>query len=395
MTAQTTHFKVDNGDMLLIKTSSDRRILVDINIRSDADDPDGDVADVAAQLRDRLMRDASGRLFVDAFLLTHPDHDHCKGLRNHFHLGPLSDWNKDDDKIVIREMWSSPIVFRRASKTHILCEDAKAWATEARRRVAKYRIDGYLTDGDRIRILGEDIDGKTDDLSPILVKVDDSFQAICGTIDESFQALLLAPISAGDEEEEDLLSKNNSSVILNISLGAWGLSNATKYLLGGDAEVAIWERLWDRNKDQARVFEYDVLIAPHHCSWHSLSWDSWSELGDGAEVSNDARSALSQVFDGATVISSSKPIEDDDIDPPCIRAKREYESILKSASGTFTCLGELEGDEPLEFEITSAGGPKPKDRKVATSLARPFIGGLAGAATGSSSALGAQPFKHG
>lgn len=395
MTAQTTHFKVDNGDMLLIETGDGQRILVDINIRVDADDPDGDAPDVASQLRERLGRDDKGRLYVDAFLLTHPDNDHCRGLRSHFHLGAIEEWKKADDKIVIREMWSSPIVFRRASRHHTLCEDANAWAKEARRRVARFRANGYAYDGDRIKILGEDENGKTDDLTEILVKGGDIFHTICGVTDQTFGAHLLAPLLADNEEEAEFLSKNNSSVIINVSLGVYDLTNPSHYLLGGDAEVGIWEKLWKKYGDTPSVLEYDILVAPHHCSWHSLSWDSWSEYGEDAAVSDEARSALGQPLDGATIVSSSKAIVDDEVDPPCIRAKREFRSILKPVSGVFTCLGDLKGDEPLEFEIRSSGGPKEKERKVKANLAAPAILGLAGVAAGSSSALGAQPFKHG
>ncbi|WP_026621595.1 hypothetical protein M728_005176 (plasmid) [Ensifer sp. WSM1721] len=395
MAAQTTHFKVDNGDMTLIETGEGRMILVDINIRAAADDPEGDAPDVAKQLRKRLERDESGRLYVDAFLLTHPDNDHCRGLQKHFHLGPLDELSEDDDKIVIREMWSSPIVFRRASRHHTLCQDAKAWAKEARRRVKFFRANGYAYDGDRIKILGEDSDGKTDDLTEILVKGGDIFHTICGVTDATFGAHLLAPLLADDDEEADFLSKNNSSVVMNMTLGVNDLANPSYYLLGGDAEVGIWERLWDKYGEEPSVFQYDVLVAPHHCSWHSLSWDSWSEFGEDAEVSEHARSALGQPLDGAAIIASSKEILDDEVDPPCIRAKREYRTILEPVEGTFTCLGELSGDEPLEFEITTSGGPRQKERKAKSNPAAPAIIGLAGVAAGSSSALGAQPFKHG
>ena len=153
---------------------------MDCNIRDADDDPEDEPADVGTQLRSRLKRDARGRLYVDAFLLTHPDQDHCRGLQNHFHIGSPAAWNKNDDKILIREMWSSPIVFRRASKLHSLCDDAKAWNKEARRRVAYYRANRYAVDGERIVILGRDVDGKTDDLAGILVEVDTEFSRING-----------------------------------------------------------------------------------------------------------------------------------------------------------------------------------------------------------------------
>lgn len=393
LAASTLHFKVGNGDMLLIRTGSGRWILVDINICA-PDDPTDERPDVGAQLRELLPRDAKGRLYVDAFLLTHPDQDHCRGLRAHFHLGSADTWSRGDDKILIREMWSSPVIFRRASKEHALCEDARAWAREARRRVALVRAGGAVGDGERITILGEDVDGKTDDLAAILVKVGQTFRTICGVTDATFQALLLAPLPAADADEETLLSKNQSSVVLNLGLAAGDVADAAKYLLGGDAEVAVWERVWTRNKEAPSRLEYDVLIAPHHCSWRSLSRESWSEFGEAAAVSPDARSALSRTRGGAVVLASSKPIEDDDDDPPCIRAKREYVGIAEAAGGDFTCLADVDGPEPYAFEIT-AGGPRPVPRRRPAALARPYIGGAAGAATGSPTALGAQPFKHG
>jgi hypothetical protein len=351
---KTVHFRVSNGDMTLLEFESGRKLLVDINIRDAADDPNDDTPDVAAQLRSRLKRDGKGRLYVDAFLLTHPDEDHCRGIERHFHLGPPGDWSKSSDKIFIREMWSSAIIFRRASSTRKLCDDAKVWASEARRRVQYYRDDANaVSDGNRILLMGEDVKGKTDGLDDILIKIDDAFAFINGSNDDSFEARLLAPMPpSDDEDEEETLSKNNSSVIISLELKVGG-TTAARYMFGGDAEVAIWERVWDRNKKCADRLAYDVLIAPHHCSWHSLSSDSWSDLGEDAEVSDAARNALSQARAGARIISSSCEILDDDNDPPCIRAKREYEDILDAVGGHFHCLGDGDEVEPLVLEISA------------------------------------------
>ena len=136
MLAKVTLFPVGNGDMALVQFESGRKVLIDTNIRGAADDPDDDTLDVAKDLRNRLTRDVKDRLYVDALLISHPDRDHCTGLRNHFHLGPAADWSKSADRIFIREMWSSPMVFRRASSQHTLCNDARAFNSEARRRVA-------------------------------------------------------------------------------------------------------------------------------------------------------------------------------------------------------------------------------------------------------------------
>jgi hypothetical protein len=349
--ARTVHFRVDNGDMTLVELASGRVLLIDINIRGAADDPDDDTPDVAAQLRSRLKRDSKGRLYVDAFLLTHPDDDHIRGLTNHFHLGPPGEWSKTADKIFIREMWSSATVFRRASKTHKLDDDAKAWAKEARRRVQYYRDNGgAVSDGNRILLMGEDANGKTDGLDDILIKTNNTFSVINGNNDDSFEARLLAPMPPSDDEElEEKLSKNNSSVIIRLALKAG--ETTARYLFGGDAEVAIWERVWERNEKYAERLSYDVMIAPHHCSWHSLSWDSWSDYGEDAEVSEAARNALAQARNGARIIASSCEVVDDENDPPCIRAKREYEDILDAVGGTFQCLGDGDDAEPFVLEI--------------------------------------------
>ncbi len=107
------------------------------------------------------------------------------------------------------------------------------------------------------------------------------------------------------------------------------------------------------------------MIAPHHCSWHSLSYDSWSKCGEDAEGSEPARSALGQALKEARIISSSCEILDDDNDPPCIRAKREYEDILESVGGHFHCLGE--GDEVDPFVLTI----NPPAKKAESLLRKP------------------------
>lgn len=361
MVAIISFFPVDDGDMTLLRFESERSLLVDINIRDKSDENEDDTPDVATMLRDRLKTDAQGRLYVDAFLLSHPDLDHCNGLRKHFHLGPPEDYPAKSGKIFIREIWSSPIVFRRASKNHSLCKDAGAFNAEARRRVAKYRSSkGAVNDGDRILILGEDEGGKTDDLGTILIKIDDVFSKINGALDSKWSARLLAPFSVDEiREEEESLTKNKSSTILQITIGTGNKNDACRYLTGGDAEVVIWEKLWRKHKKKPEVLSYDMLLTPHHCSWHSLSYDSWSKTKN-PQVNRDARSALAQTRDKAVLMSSSRPIKDDGVDPPCVGAKREYEGIANNAGGEFLCVMEecdRNNPGPIEFEV-GLNGPK-------------------------------------
>src|SRR5690606_20267858 len=137
-----------------------------------------------------------------------------------------------------------------------------------------------------------------------------------------------------DDEEEEALSKNQSSTILQFSLAGDQVGDRCRFLTGGDAEVAIWERLWQRHSWRSDWLSYDILQTPHHCSWHSLSHDSWSEMGGDAVGGEEARHALAQARDGAGVVARSKPIKDDDSGPRWIRAKREYVAIADGVNGT-------------------------------------------------------------
>ncbi len=275
------------------------------------------------------------------------------------------------------------MVFRRASKSHVLCDDAKAWNKEAHRRVELFRDGRGDDDGDRILILGEDEEGKTDDLAEILVKVNAAFNTVNGAANSSINVRLLAPRPKGTDEEEELRSKNHSSVIAQFSVKAETASDACLFLSGGDAEVAIWERLWADHGGSPTWLQYDILQTPHHCSWHSLSYDSWSDYGEEAELSEDARSALGQARSGAFIVASSKMISDDDGDPPCTRAEREYKAITEEAYGRFKNTAihpSAAKPEPMEFEI-KADGPRLKEKKSA--------------AAGSAGVIGATPIVHG
>ncbi|MBJ6724190.1 ComEC/Rec2 family competence protein [Geomesophilobacter sediminis] len=376
MSAKVTFFPVANGDMTLIilNDTNETSILIDVNIRCAADDPEDDTCDVANQLRTRLKTDDKGRPYVDVFVLSHPDQDHCSGLQKHFHLGKLDDYKYEPPegeelKIVIREIWSSPMVYRRASTNHTLTDDAKAFNTEAKRRANLYKekVGVGITDGDRILIIGEDESpDKTKGLEGILYKQGDTITRINGTYNSMASMRVLGPFPKdADEEEEKSLQKNHSSVIIQYHIASDAAHpDACIFLTGGDAEVAIWKKLWSKYKNNTDDLKYDLLLAPHHCSWHALSFDSRSKVAD-PKVDADAKSALSQANFGAYIMSSSKAIKDDDTDPPCHAAKKEYLTISKN----FKCTGEYPNTttthEPFEF-IIAADGPQPPGNKKAS-----------------------------
>jgi hypothetical protein len=380
-----TFFPVGNGDMTLVRLADAAKttVMIDCRIRQ----PGEGVPDVAAELRERLERDAQGRPYVDVFLLSHPDQDHCLGFKEHFWTGPLADYPDDekdgaDKRIVIRELWSSPLVFRRAKrkkkgsdgKEHVLCADAQAFDAEARRRVNRNKAAGFknIAEGDRILILGHDIDGKADDLGPIRVDAGQLIPRINGAVNAYAEIQLIAPREPHDDDTENELSKNDSSVIINLHLAARpGEFEYGRFLTGGDAGVLIWERLWNNHPAERDHLRYHLLQAPHHCSWHSLSYDSASECDD-PKVNTAARNALGQAESGAFIVASSKPIDDDECDPPSHLAKTEYQAILKKPMGRFYCTGEhrtRKNLEPFVLEITPSGFRLPTPTGAAMGIA--------------------------
>ncbi len=366
------HFPVGNGDMTLLEIASgDKyvRILCDMHIRSSSDRNiegfDVSQCDVIAKLHELLDRDGSDRPYVDALILTHPDEDHIRGYEKYFHTGGPEDYKESKDgeydKIFVREMWSSPLIFRRKQKNHSLCTDAQAFNKEAKRRVKLYRDNGYVgLEGNRIRLIGEDQDGKTDDILAIVYKRGDAITKVNEEYLQELSVLVLAPLDDDDFPDDVDVDKNRSSIVLQWSVASHGRFIPTNFLLiGGDADVHVWNALAEKHEYSLSCLKYDLLIAPHHCSWHTLSEMSYSE-SDDPTVSELAVKALSQAEDGAVILSSSDVIENDDSDPPNWGAMKEYKSIASDAGGEFKVLAShrpngKQHPEVLVYRLTAEG----------------------------------------
>jgi hypothetical protein len=366
------HFPVGDGDMTLLELASGDnyvRILCDMHIRASSDwnieGFDETHYDVIAKLHELIDRDANDQPYVDALILTHPDEDHIRGYEKYFHTGSPEEYeaSKDGeyDKIFVREMWSSPIIFKRKQKNHNLCTDAQAFNKEAKRRVKLYRDNGYIgSAGNRIRLIGEDRDGKTDDILSIVYKRGDTINRVNEVFLQELSVLVLAPLDDDDFPDDVDVDKNRSSVVLQWSVASHGRFLPTNFLLlAGDADVHVWNALAEKYEDNLDRLKYDLLIAPHHCSWHTLSEMSYSE-SDNPEVSELAVKALSQAQDGAVILSSSNVIKDDESDPPNWGAMKEYKSIAADADGEFKVLASHKPNakkhpEVLVFRLTAEG----------------------------------------
>jgi len=383
MASDITFFPVGNGDMTLIRLPGPKgfTILIDCYFLEETGETRLTTID---QLYEYLPVDENGRPYVDVFMLSHPDDDHCHGAKDILHLeAPEAYVDKVPSgtrkKIFIREMWSAPMIFRRKADDKDLVEDARAIKYEAKRRVDHFRRKKALSNdgidlGNRVLVLGQDqkkegkdrlegLQGIHKDIDQHITINDDGVRMI---------AHVRGPLPVSDEEgEEEALKNNRSSIILQMQVFIAG--TATNFILmGGDAEVGIWRRLYQRHKNNLNALAYDLLLAPHHCSWGVLSTESSSAE---AKADPEAREALAQT-NGGYVVSSSKPVVNDKDNPPSHRAKKEYIDITEN-QGSFFCTGQYPDEddpEPLTFKFTAQGPRPPSDGPKGKTAATMAIG---------------------
>ena len=361
-----------NGGMTLIRLNDKlgTTILIDCSIEADSI---ADYCDVNQELRLRLPEDTQGRPYVDAFILTHRHEDHVKGLQDNFHLGSLSDYNNKAEslKIVIRELWSSHIYWKPESENYSLCDNAKAFNKEIKRRIELYKSKKTIQqEGDRIIIIGKDPDGRTNGLEAINFDIGNSFSKINErNISNKLKGLILSPLGRQyNEDDNAFFNHNRQSIVIQFIITETDYNSYynNKILMSADAECLVWEQLWEIYK-KTQELEYDILYIPHHCSWHSLSYDSQSK-NEYPQLCNNAKNALSKKKTGAFAVSQSKIITNKTDDPPSVEAKKEYQDIV--GDNNFICTNEYPNSkepEPLEFILTSSG-PQKKSIKAKPKL---------------------------
>ncbi|MCK4664696.1 MAG: hypothetical protein KAT68_17635 [Bacteroidales bacterium] len=364
--SKITFYPVGNGGMTYLQLNDSEKIsiLIDMNIRSAVDNENNDeYYDVSSHLRENLKENSDGRPYVDYFILTHNDDDHINGLKKHFHLGSIEEYqdpnNDEEAKIIINEIWGTSRFWKRASDDNKLSDDAKAFNKEMKRRVSLFEKNSEIQeDGDKVTIIGIDPESKTDDLDEIVIEIGEYLNIL----DKKLNINILGPIEQQeDEEDDDFVKSNRNSIILQISVTEQEYDN--EILITGDTDVFVWENM-KKMYNSENVLDYDIMLAPHHCSRHSVG----RLIESSFEESTDAIDALNNCNEGAFIISHSKPIKDNDDDPPSQDAKDIYTSIV--ANDHFLCTEEYPKEKdvaPIIILLTS-DGPKLKSSKAKSKL---------------------------
>ena len=330
-----TFFPVDNGDMTLIQTKNNKYILIDCNIRNAENDDT--IYDCNKYLQDNLPVD-SGQVYLDAFFLTHSDNDHCRGIREYFNLCAPEDF--DDEKIRIDELYVPAKLMM--DDTHYN-DDADAIREEAQRRLDLLGEDDADAPGNRIKIIGYSKELK--DYVDAIIPAGETISDINGNTDYGAEIFVLRPVKkANDDEESDV---NDCTASFKITFEINGATYVA--IIGGDLKCENWKEVIELNSDMT----FDLLLAPHHCSWYAVS----SEDTHTGKADTVIEEFLEKSKENAYVVSSSKAIKRDGDNPPSYRAKNVYIKHLKRKD-RFKCTAEYpnaDAPKPLTFKITGQG----------------------------------------
>lgn len=363
--ATITVFPVGNGDTSLIKLADGATLLIDLCRRVASGDDEPASYDVHGHLLRELRRDELGRPHLDVFVATHPGPDHLSGIEETLYLGAPGKYagkHRDAGLVIIDELWFAPRVFDPQEDQ--LGPGARAFRKEARRRIARRRASRtkLLDPGDRIRILGDPGDAALDKLTQLVVPPGTVVGSFNHMDRDDFALFVHAPL----RRTGDL--RGDTSIVVQARFRVGDDPRAGLAMFGGDAGCAIWEDIIDHSDDAA--LEWDLLLAPRHCSWTFFSEGPWED----DEPSEKILALLGKRRDGALVIASSRRILDGDDTPPHHAAAERYREHVGEDGLLCTANeGTDQAPEPIYVRITELGPQKDRysgSSEVRSSAAR-------------------------
>ena len=331
-----TFFPVGNGDMTLITTDKNVNILMDCNMRKSAEEETNSDYDCNEYLHSVLPED-DGVAYVDALFLTHADQDHCRGMQEYFNLCAPDE--ADDDKIRIDELY---VPARLLIDTEHKNDDADAIRKEANRRLDLFGTEDFDTAGNRVKIVGYSED--LAEYSALIIGAGNSVTSINNIDDYGADIFVLRPVKRDTDDEDASINECTASFKISFTIN----ESVFVAIVGGDITCDNWKEVIQYNED----LEFDILLAPHHCSWNSVSTEKTQDGEPDKEIEDFLEKSR-----GAYVIASSKEIKRNDDNPPSYRAKNVYIKHLEDEE-RFICTADYpdsENPQPLVLIITGQG----------------------------------------
>tara|TARA_R110002049_G_scaffold183243_1_gene351184 strand:+ start:9591 stop:10757 length:1167 start_codon:yes stop_codon:yes gene_type:complete len=356
--ATIKYYPVGNGDMSLITLEDKTTILTDCNIRNcDSDE----VYDAKADLMQSVKFD-NGIPYIDVFILTHGDQDHCRGFKKHFYQGAPENYSEADKKeelIRVDTMWFSPMIAEEHAH-----EDEDTYQREAERRLALHRKNDPKKDnpGNRVKIIGYDGNEDYQDLNylravpgEIVTRFNDKEQAL-------FSVFIHAPFKEHLEAMGDD-KKNSTSIVFQARFknNPYQSEFSALAMFGGDSDHTSWCIILDKTKrhNNEHALKWDLFLSPHHCSW---SFFNDRPQADHPVPKQTSLAVLDYKRANAKVIASCKKISAFDKNPPHYAAKKEYVKKVTESNFHNTTIYNVENNtpQPIIYEVTQQGIVKHK-----------------------------------
>jgi len=343
---QIKFYPVGNGDTLLVSLSEEQHIMIDCKIDNDSA-TNIKKFDVKKDLLTILPKDASGRRHLDVFILTHPDQDHCSGFKDTFFCADPDNYDqdaKDRSAIIIDELWFSNTLFDRFKEP--LSVSAKNFKNEAKRRKDLYKSNPSKAQlpGNRLILIDFIDDCKDQGFEKIIVEPGTSTHIINKKSKTDFSIFIHGPFKTPTADSQD---RNETSVIMQLRFGVGSDSMAALAFVAGDADYNRFARLLKERDNES--IEWDLLLAPHHCSWTFFNMTPQKEF---PQPQASAIQYLNRQRGSGIVVASSKKIEDNDDNPPHFNARKEY--CKKIDQSDFYSTGD-KPLEPIKFSVSENG----------------------------------------
>ncbi len=370
-------YPVDNGDNTLITLSDKTSILIDCKIREGEETDGGNkIFPVKDDLVESIQKNKDEAPYLDLFILTHPDEDHCLGFeKNFFHSkapDEYNDNNKDNEDIIINELWCTTMLFNGATN-----DDAKVLKKEAERRRKLWEQDKTEKndDGNRIRMIGYDGDDKFENTPSSIPGDTIELKDINENTTENFEFFVHSPFKKSLIEATAEKDKNFSSIAMQarFKINKTDTDWACYYMFGGDADHNIWKEILDKseNNDNKDKLKWDIFLSPHHSSWTFFNDVPYDEKEENKTPKDSSLKILDYKEGAGKIITSSKVVRSTDKNPPHAEAKKQYQKKLDKNSDFIELAKEPKEKEPKPnvFEVTPRGPMKEGEKEGSATAA--------------------------
>lgn len=340
-----TLFPLGNADTSLIELANGKRILIDYADMKDSTDDDDKRIDLQKELRNSLGDEDT----IDVVVFTHIDTDHVKGSHKFFNL-LHADIYQSEDRIDIKEMW----VPAAAIVEEGVEADSRIIRQEARYRFKKGNgVKVFSTPG-QLRDWADDQGVDLDSRSHLIVNAGETieeFDLYLDGLDIFVHSPFAFRTAAGA-----LIDRNKDAIALNCKFhidGTEVLFNTFSDL--GSEEIKDIVNISESYRNSDRL-HWDVFKIPHHCSHKSLD----NVTAEDFTTPNETVARLYEEYgnDSPLIISSSRPIRNEDYDPPNKRAADFYKRVASEMNGEFKVTMEHPTEsspKPLVIKITGGG----------------------------------------